>query len=342
MYDAYRYLARTLGLSLTPADPGMTTFSIVLAGELDGYPVRLERHCGRGAHVVVTTPLRIELDLGLRLSRAGMLSAISEWLDLEIRVGDATFDAAFAIRGDEPARVVAMLTPRLRQELTALHVRDFELNDARFSSTFGVSSELASELELAMREAVRVARAVEDARTGTPPASVLRAHHEAWSSFASEHGLHVDSTPSSMHGRLGKVFVSARGLRTGAGEHTLELSVTLDEPLEARLAIEPKRGPIRGLLGEKSVPSGDPRFDATFDVTTTLTDRLPVLLDGEVRQRLLSLQPLGTVTVHDQTAFLRAPAASLEPGRVAEIIEALRSVVETIARNARSPGAAYR
>ncbi len=76
LYGLYQRLARELGLRLSPPDPGMMTFSFDLIGELEGHPVKLRRLCGSGARVDISSPIRPHLDLGIGLTRAGIVSKV--------------------------------------------------------------------------------------------------------------------------------------------------------------------------------------------------------------------------------------------------------------------------
>lgn len=135
LYGLYQRLARELGLRLSPPDPGMMTFSFDLIGELEGHPVKLRRLCGSGARVDISSPIRPHLDLGIGLTRAGIVSKVYECLGKQdIQLGDPEFDKAFTIRGDEAERVKALLTPELRMLIASVRTSDFELTDAECST----------------------------------------------------------------------------------------------------------------------------------------------------------------------------------------------------------------
>jgi hypothetical protein len=78
------------------------------------------------------------------------------------------FDRAFAIRGRSAERVIALLTPELRALLMSLQFGQFTLTDAEFESELPTDLESVENLERALREAVSVARAVEQARSRAP------------------------------------------------------------------------------------------------------------------------------------------------------------------------------
>ena len=341
MYDVYRRLAAQLGMRLSPEDPGMMTFAFTLAGELDDHPGWLQRVCGSGARIEITAPLERHLDLGLAVHRSGLVSRVAELFGKrDVQVGDPAFDAAFAIRGDEPERVQALLTPRVRAELMAVRASDFELSDAELSSTRGVDREDAAHLEQALREAVRVARSVEEAASAVPPALALRAHHEAWSKLALDGHLARGATPLWLGGRLGTCWVLALAQRKSASEISLELSARAEQPLPERLVVQRRARGAGALLSARRQPTGDERFDDAFDV---LVAERPERLDPEVRARLLELDAIGPVFLDAQRIEVRTDAAALEPARVPIVLDDLRSVLEGLASAAKdAPGAAYR
>jgi hypothetical protein len=278
----------------------------------------------------------------LGLGREGLLSDLADWLGIkDIQVGDAAFDEAFEIRGDEPARVLALLTPSLRAELSALRIRDVRLTDAEFSSRFDGADASVQDLELALREAVRIARAVDEARANVPAAAALRAHGDVLMKLAAEHGFRAELTPLWMQGFWGQCSGFVRALRKSAADVTLELSVSLEKPHGVLLQVVPRSGALRGAL-EGSQPTGDAVFDDAFATKTESPARLPVLLDPELRRRLTELRRAGSVALHSHTLVVQAPVASTLPERVPALLEEMRSVIETVGQNARGPGVPYR
>jgi hypothetical protein len=346
VYEHYRQLARDLGLAMTPSDPGALTFSIELRGTVDGRPVQLTRSVGKAAFLTVRTPLLPALDLGLGLSRTGMLTGLLDLIGVEdMIIGDAAFDAEFAIRADESPRVATLLTPRLRAELFAVRARSFSLTDREFSSMHDVLDEDRQRLEQALREAIRVAQAFDEARAGLPPAAALVQHGEAWLAFAAERGLHATTSPMWMHGRLGHAVLSARAVRLGAGRFVLEVSLAFEVPLATRLEVKPVSGfSIWNPFVERTVPSGDAGFDARFAVRASEPERVPALLDPEVRRMLLELAAeTERVFLNDHAVIVHARPGALDPTDIPAIFEQLEAIARAIARNAQGkPGSAYR
>jgi hypothetical protein len=339
MYGVYRQLAAEFQLALSPPDPGMMTFNFVLAGNFDGHPIHLSRWCGKGARIDITSPLQPHLDLGFALTRSGVMSKVAEWLGkTDIQLDDAEFDRAFTIRGDEPARVRALLNPALRNTIAGITAKDFELSDAEFSATRPVSDEDHRTLVYALDEAVRVARAVGEAHPAVPHASTVAAHHDAWTTYArAQEGFQVGTTPLWMQGRLGNTLVHARAARNRPGDFSLQLVARLERPLPVQLNVVPQRDALAA-WGNASKDTGDASFDRIFDVM-----RAPhvEVLDAELRGRLVQLAHLGPVRLSGSEIQLFT-SAKLEPRRVPDVLEDLRGVLQLLARNVLGPGDAYR
>lgn len=121
MYPIYHELAARLGLTMTPADPGMMTFAIDLRGELEGRPVHIHRHVGGGGHALVRAPFNPPLGIGLQIRRASLLDRVGEIVGLhDIEVGDREFDATFRVKARAPERVHEFLRVDVRRALLAL------------------------------------------------------------------------------------------------------------------------------------------------------------------------------------------------------------------------------
>ncbi|MBK9001169.1 MAG: hypothetical protein IPM35_36065 [Myxococcales bacterium] len=341
VYAEYHQLADELGLRM-PTEPGMMTLAFSLFGELEGQPVTLRRLCGSGARVDITSPLRPHLDLGFGLTRAGAFSKVSEWLGAhDIQTGDAAFDAAFTVRGDEPARVLALLTPEVRSAIASIGVADFELSDAEYSCGHRVTmggDESVETLARELREAARMARAVAEAHAAVPPAGGLVGHHEAWSAYARQRQLQSGATPLWLQGQLGKTWVFAQASRIGVNDFALTLGARLQAPLPIPLGIEPKRGLIGSLVGARAESTGDSAFDAVFEVTCAEGS---LRVGAELRSLLLELSQLGKVRVRGSEVRLVTPA-SLKPERVPGVLEDLCRALAQLEEDARGPRAAYR
>lgn len=123
LHTNYRAAADRLGLTMTPSDPGFFSSSIELAGELEGHPVRVRRVIGM--HQLDTEVyFQPAFDLGLDVAPAGQPSWASTinlrrigrlFSHADMTIGDAELDDAFAIHGDEDARVRPLLEQSLEQ-----------------------------------------------------------------------------------------------------------------------------------------------------------------------------------------------------------------------------------
>lgn len=339
VYEVYHRLAASLGLQMS-CDPGMMTFRFDVAGKLDGHPVQLTRFCGKGAHVEIASPLPLHLDLGLGVTRAGLLSRVAEWLGKEdIQIGEPAFDAAFTVRGDEPGRVRALLGRPVRAELATVHgdVSTLEVTDEGVSLGHSVGLTGHEDLESLTRElwqAVRVAQAVGAAASRVPAAEPFRDHAEAWREHAAAHGLSFSETPLAMGGRAGPTWQRARGLRDPGGRFSVELRASLDVPAPVDV-VAATRAPGLSLLAPASQPTGDAAFDAAFSITRATPDGV---LHEDVRRRLLELAATGRVWFGGSDVTVLTPA-SVPASDVLGLFEALRSLLALVAERARVRGA---
>lgn len=337
MYEEYRQVSQRMGLELSPADPGMMTFEIDVAGVVDGRKVSLHRLCGRGAYVKVTSPFARPLDLGLGVGPEGILSSIAELLGAhDIEVGDAELDSWLMIRGDEPERVRALLGPDAQRAISALRAFDLRITDADVSVQFGVAfgghSESVPLLEHLLRQVGLVAGVIDAQVIRVPPSTSLRPHYDAWMAFAAPHGMAVRATPLALEGRVGRSFVAARAIRQSAGVFGLELSVGSEQSLEAGLWVRPRRTVVdalrEGTLGASTLPTGDAAFDSKLEVRARTPEQARALLDDAMRARLLELGAIGDVFLDDRVLSLHAAASAIEPASFPRVIDAMRTVVE--------------
>jgi hypothetical protein len=320
----------------------MMTFSFDLLGELDGHPVKLRRYCGRAKRIDITSPIVPHLDLGFSITRAGIVSRVSEWLGKQdIQLDDPELDRAFTIRGDEPARVRALLGPELRVAIAASSAPNLEISDAEYSCGGTPGSgivESVADLTHELRQAVRIARAVGSAHAVIPRAAALAEHHDVWSEYARANRFQFGSTPLWMQGKLGKTVVLARASRNRENDFSIEASAWLEQPPEVPLAIAPKQGLIETMMGTKPAPTGDAAFDATFAVTHGARADL---VDADLRQALLALAQVGSVSLRGSHVRVGL-SGSVLPARIPVLLEELRAVLAILERNTSGANAAYR
>lgn len=155
MYPIYHELAARLGLAMTPVDPGIMTFAIDLRGELEGRPVHIRRHVGRGGYALIRAPFRPPLGIGLEIVRASLLDRVGELVGLhDLEIGDPDFDRAFRVKAQAPERVQALLRADVRRALLALG--DARLADDRVESYVSKDDESVELLAGIARDAVRL------------------------------------------------------------------------------------------------------------------------------------------------------------------------------------------
>jgi hypothetical protein len=320
MYEAYRHLAENLGLRLS-TDPGMMTFVFDVYGDVDGQPMVLRRLCGSGARIDITVSLRPHLDLGLGITRTGVVSRVAEWLGgHDIEVGDAAFDSAFTLRGDEPDRVRALLSPDVRDVVASMSMSSFEINDGALTCGRRCDFvETSDDLERDVREAAAIARAVGAAYMQVPPAAALRPHYECLSRYAIERQLRIAATPLWVEGKMEGTSVLVRGERVRAEEFWLQLSASLGQPFVSPFSVEPKPKP-------KS---------SAFDDVFTLRGEHANAVDDAVRARLLELHRAHAApSLRGGEIALRVPA-TIEPAGVPRLLESLADLLALTDRNLR-------
>jgi hypothetical protein len=341
MYDLYHQLAGAFGLRMSPPDPGMMTYAFELVGRVDDHPISVTRICGGGAHFIVKAPLVPHLDLGLGIGRQGVLWTLSEWLgSKEIEIGDEAFDDAFVIRGDDPDRVAALLGPEVKMALLAVQASSIELTDAAMTVKDDRREESLASLEAAMRQVVSVAKAVGRSRLTVPPAVPLRPHRDAVAAFAAEHGFPMEVSPLVTEGRLGKMYLSIRGLRRAEDDFVIDLLAALDEPRPNVFFCQPRVGTLSRLGRSGFVDTGDEAFDRAFDVSTRAIEEAKIVLDTDIRARLVQLAALGGVFFDGSKLRLEVGAGSMKPAQLPALVDELRSILETVAKQ---PGTtAYR
>jgi hypothetical protein len=324
MYEAYRHLAHNLGLRLS-TDPGMMTFTFDVYGDVDGHPVRMQRICGGGARIDISVSLRPHLDLGLGITRTGVVSKVAEWLGKQdIQVGDAAFDAAFTLRGDEPDRVRALLSPDVRGVISSMSMSTYEITDGEVTCGHRCGTvESSEELERDLREAVWIARAVGAAYMQVPPAAALRAHYDCLAQYAVERQLRIAATPLWLEGKIEGTSVFVRGERAGANTFFLHLAASLGQPFASPFSIEPKP---------------NPKSDTFEEVFTVRSDHA---LDDDLRTRLMGLHRAHAApSIRGGDIALRVPS-TIEPTQVPRLLESLTDLLARVDRTLRG-ATAYR
>ncbi|MEA2000740.1 MAG: hypothetical protein U9N84_02445 [Actinomycetota bacterium] len=97
----------------------------VLTGSVAGFPLTIDTYMQRSGNNSTTyTRYRMTyppLGMHLQLSRQGAFSAITKLFgQQDVEVGDDSFDDAFIIKTDDPARLRALMTPSVRSGLIRL------------------------------------------------------------------------------------------------------------------------------------------------------------------------------------------------------------------------------
>ncbi|MDJ0664442.1 MAG: hypothetical protein QNJ75_07765 [Acidimicrobiia bacterium] len=149
----WRNVAAKLGLGITG---GSGVSRPTMSGNLNGLPVRIDTYTQRSGNSSTTyTRYQVQyppVGFDLNLKREGGLSFVSKLFGIEdVQVGDPVFDGAFKIKTSDRNRLIALLTPSVRNGLfrlmasypttvvtenhMGLTVRKFESNGERLAST---------------------------------------------------------------------------------------------------------------------------------------------------------------------------------------------------------------
>lgn len=334
--DAWSRAARSLGLHFDGSS---------IYGTLNGHPVRayiLMRAAGRNqqAYTLVSSSFTIPLDLGLNLTRQGFFNDTfgSLFGSQDIQLGDAQFDPAVIIKGDEEDRVRAALTGELRQLVLPIATNTpFALNDVGVTIDRMGTIDSEAWMSWALQAVARVAGSVDRVRTRIPAAAQLRPHLSTWQRFAHEQGLTSSETPMAMWGELEGRSVFAYAVRTGAQSFALEVRVDLSRALSDHLRVRSATtvDSLSNFFGMRSNTVGDPVFDKIYVVDASDRERIPVLLDADVRRMLIDLaQRVGPVTITDQALAIRTPWMSRRPADAIWLINQVRELSDRIVRNA--------
>lgn len=129
---AWRKAAGKRGLSLSlegrgkPIGPWEGDVQREIGGTVEGVAVRLTgEYSPMSSNKLMTfgeAKLPVPVPTRLQVRHKGVLRG-GMWTILDgpdIKTGDATFDAAFDVRGDSPAEVVSVLSPEVRQAMLAV------------------------------------------------------------------------------------------------------------------------------------------------------------------------------------------------------------------------------
>lgn len=321
-------------------------------GHLDGSAVRLfteVRGSGKNkqTYTVAAGMIVPGFDLGLAIYKHGFFQSIGQAMGMtDIQIGDPGFDQAFVIKGDEPHRVKALLaSDDLRRALAQVHASNwvFTVRDEGFRVECRGATSDPQWLEWALRASAQLARLLSDARANIPCASSLAKHRDVWVQYAQASGLAGMDTPLCMYGRHEGASISVYAVRSGPLQYGVEVLVKFDQPLTLGLHVRPQSGwdAIGAFLGGQDLKIGDATFDPVFVVKARSQESLGIVLDAEVRAKMMDLQSrVGVIQVRDDGVTLRAPRFSEDPAGVPWLVAQARQLSDRIADNASRIGVA--
>ena len=345
-FAAFESVATELGLEIHPKESSLIAARITLDGSVDGLVVHVEQARGEVIFLEVRVVLDPRPDLRLSIRNAGLTAKVGSWFGKhDIEVGDAAFDAACEVRGAEPQRVRALLTPAVRAGLVSLvqtgarfHLTDESLFFWRNTGAYQTASR--EELLQNIRGATELARAVVAALDGVPSSVVLAPYVDAWREYAGAHGLHFSASPLRVFGNLGSASIRAHATATDDDAYGVELRLAFATPLPWYVRVRPTGffDFLEGTGEAAHANTGDPSFDRELRFTTTHPLEARAILDADLRKALLALH-------HEQGAvILETSGLSVRTDRMAspDELDRILDRVAIVARHLESNSAPYR
>ncbi len=130
-FDVMKRVGAELNLRIDPPEPRLLGPGYTLTGEVGGVRVQVSYWVAQFAHLEYAAFFERPAGLGLGIHTAGLVAKLKELFGKhDIRLGDAEFDAAFEVKGNDPARVTALLGAPLRKLLL-----EWKRTDADFAVT---------------------------------------------------------------------------------------------------------------------------------------------------------------------------------------------------------------
>lgn len=332
----YAVVAQTLGMVIMPHRSG----SLSLRGTVDGQAMSVQRPAGSGP-VVVHAALLPALDLGLRVAPAGMADGLKDLLGaVDIDVGVPGFDAAYAVRADEPDRARLLLAGAAAEAIAACAPLAITMRDGSVEARLTREEVEAGDgavLAGAITTVAAIARIVDAARTAVPPAAPLAHLADAWTAFARERGLtaHVDA-PMSLCGPLHDARVCVASKRVRKDVHEVEVGVLFERPLDFQLQIGPERDGVATWFEPEDVTLGDTAFDQRFDVRTDDAERARALLDVNVRATLIELATGPRLSMTSYGIFVTDDALHFAPATIPMTVDLVAGLARDVVRLAES------
>ncbi len=319
---------------------GLVRVGNELVGLIDGVPVgarlAFDRPGGFDATWTLYARLQPPLDLGLVVHSRPMDVELPSAGRFATQTGNATFDQRYACRGDEPARVRALLGASVTGTiLSALHpAAPLLINDdgvaVQGPRVFGTEEWLRRGLDTV----ARVALALNEARDHVPAAHGLVGHRTHWARFAAHNGLHGISAPLCMWGTLQGSTIYAYANRLAPASYCLEVFLRFDQPLGLGLLLQPLRtvDRLKDFFGVEDHRLGDDVFDDAFLLRVSDAGGVEDLLDASLRERILALHgTVGPFTLTDDGCSFRLPTVPEDPAVVTTVVGHLIEIADRVA-----------
>ncbi len=213
--------------------------------------------------------LPIPLDFGLQLHPTRFMEKIARLLGVsDVKLGDAPFDDAYEVRGDDPERVRALMTAPVRATIARLGTDDFDLDDRRVRLDARLESQ--DMLIETVRSSVALVRSLIQSAADVAPAADVRAHVDTWRDAAAVRGHAFTSSPLTFSGETSGLRFQAAMTRVEQSTFAIDLALAIGTSIPADLDDEGRgmvlalrgMGEVRingGLLGVRLPLTNDPR-----------------------------------------------------------------------------------
>lgn len=317
---------------------GLVRVGDELVGQIDGVPVgarlAFDRPGGFDATWTLYARLQPPLDLGLLVHSRPMDVDLPSAGRFVAQTGNAAFDQRYESKGDEPARVRALLGPVTRTILATLHpAAPLLINDDGVAVQGPRIYGTEEWLRQGLGAVAKVALAINEARDLVPAAYPLVGHRMHWARFASHHGLHGISAPLCMWGTLQGSTIYAYANRLDPFSYCLEVFLRFDQPLGLGLLLQPLRtvDRLKDFFGAEDHRLGDELFDDAFLLRVSDAAGVEELLDASLRQRILALHgTVGPFTLTDDGCSFRLPNVPEDPAVVTTVVGHLIEIADRV------------
>ncbi len=264
---AWRRVAVELGLDFIV---GNRMSRPILTGTMAGFPVKVDTYVQRSGNSSTTyTRYRVtypSLGMNLRLSRHGMLSAITKLFGKQdVEVGDDSFDDAFMVKTDDPSRLRSLLTPSVRSGLLRLLASHStaKVNDSFVQITRTGFQKKPEVLQSTVHRMLATARLLSSPTAGVSDSMVIDREHGMLAEVATRARDLVEANPDDVEPRIFEIETLA-----AAGDDTTATTRIAD--LEKLAPADPDvAGWREALAARPAQPAATPAESTDTDAAAT-------------------------------------------------------------------------